>query len=1156
MADPEEFIEIRDFSPGIHGDYHASTGVRNTADPALKGALLGNGIARVEGTERCRADKTGALVPLPKAQIVGMRDGVGPTWNLQPNRLFRYVLDAQLGPSLVDATLTVPTPVTELPRRSTHMMWGYWVDDSDDYHPIVVGREYRKWLSLSETDSLFDFLLGDAVGEATNGLPVYPLPIGQLCDGRFYLGNTEYGESLEPSILAAGGMLTISDAADLDIVGDLAVSLRIAPQQWTTGGVAQRLISKWVFSSQQSYQFTLLGDGTLQLSWSSTGGNTINRVSTVTVASTGVADDEFKWVGATLDADNGAAGHDVRFWTSDDGDAWTQLGATVTTAGTTSIFASTSALTLLNEAGGAGLVGRATNILVGSGSGANPPDVFGALAVSIRPTNFPDNEPLSFTAFTGETVTLSGQIALVVPSNFGFKPSWMYPVTVALAATPWAAWGAGNLMRTGALTMAERYGIGVVPAFASPYAFYPPGIGLKGLGTCIIAMGWHNIGINIFPQSSVASYWYFHYSEEDNVPTQESIEGGPINPYLLVAHQGRVTMADRRRSRLATTLLSEIATRTFGHADDLVWYSDYAVPCQSPFLFPLNNDGLPTITNTAYGTYPKATMNPYNKLLIAEDDVSEIGTIGVTTVDQLLIVKHHTGGAMISGDLDNPSIRRLPYIESTGGVICKGANTPIGFVYGSNNGIYVWAGGDSTQKLSTQLDGFFWDHTNGSTEETYAGSRGRMAYWNNLVCVPNNFLYDIEAQSWWRFKVTDLLPISADIAPYNCYDKDEQGQLYAFPYRNKWPTTVSKITWPATATNVNSLEIPDAANFSAPTQLDVRFALGDTATGSTDREVIGQYETTGNQRSWSISISTADAIVFRQSTTGAVDAFTLTSSALPVTNDPLLIRVTWDSTITPNNVQFWTKSGVPEHSIAAALRANDDEWVQLGASQTGAVAALFNSTDVLRIGNRTSAFLAPLTGRFFGASVRVVPVASVTTPVVSIIPTDLPSNEAATSFTANTGQTVTVVRAGSGNQLAIDFNDHAIPVWHQFDQKVLDNEYRWASQPLLESRGRRLSFQQVQLLVTSKDDSDSTTVAITLEGFDQAGESLTTRTVTFTVGASPEPQLLKKDIEPNFNAEYVTVKIHALETDTSLPAPKIHALRLGYKDRARIVRQG
>lgn len=938
MASPEQHIEITDFSPGIHGDYHSASSPQFTSSDDLSGTTLANGAARIEGTDRCKVDKTGALVPLPKAQLTGTLDGIGPTYTLQPNREFRYILDAQTGQTLVDTTLAQPTPFTET-RRLVHAMWGYWGDDNDDYHPVVIGREYRTWLDESETDSIFDFAVADAEGEATDGAPIAPLPIGQLSDARFYLGNTEYGAADEGHILfprtfTNHNVVEVPDAAIFDATDELSIMAKIEP---TIGGGGGTILSKWEETTQCSYQLRVIEDSTdpgtftLRLEWSSTGADQLTQESDPFTI------DAPKWVGVTLIGDNGAAGHDVAFWESDDGviylgenslmnGTWTQIGSTITTASTTSMFASTAPVWIGSTTGIFGsdtfednYIGRIFSVFAGDTAFPSGPSVTGTM-LWFAPEHIPPDEPGSMTRGSATFTIIKNEApypSFVTPPGTAFKPSWMYPVTVALLATPWPNWGAGNKLRQTTLDSTLRAQLGLAPAVTRDFTNFSPGIGGDGIGTCAIGMSWHNPAIGAAPQATVdESYWYFHYNERGNVFETGQIEGGPINPYLLVAHQGRIVMADRRRTRQTMRLHSDDA---FGVTDDLLWYSDYGLPCQDFDLVSESFGG--SVGYGSHDVYPVSSMDPYNKLLVAEDDVSQIGTIGVTTVDQLLVVKHHTGGAMISGDLDRPSVRRLPFIESTGGVVCKGANTPIGFVYGSNNGIFTWQGGDSTVKLSNQIDGFFWDHTNGSDEETYAGSRGRMAYWNGLVCVPNNYVFDIDSQSWWRFAVPTLEPIATDTAAYNCYDRDEEGTLYAFPYRNKWPTDAT---------------------------------------------------------------------------------------------DPL-------------------------------------------------------------------------------------------------------------------------------------------PVWHTFDQRVLDSEYNWHSHPLLETRGRTQSFQTIELLTTARGEA---TITVTLEGFDKQGGQTFERTTTFAVEDATEPQLLRKDLTPNFTAEYVSVRINAASIDTDLPAPKLHGIRFGIKERATVPRAG
>lgn len=1182
-----EYITVEDFSPGIYGDMHASTTTRATADTAtMRGMFPVNGAARIEGTDRCHADKTGALVPLPKAQLTGLRDGQGPSFALQTNRPYRYVLDAQLGQSLVDTSLTASTPNTTI-RQPLQIQWGFWGDDTTTWRACSIGREYRPWFAHPyHPESMLDFQVCEAAGETTS--VVRPLPIGQLCDGRFYVGNTEYGLEDTSYILlpgTAGNYLETPDTADLSFLTD--VTLIVAVELTSFGD--QMFISKSNVNPQLGYQFWISG-GRLTFTWSSNGtsANTLQSsvlISSVTELSTiSTIAPKFAWFAVGFDADNGAAGRTARFWYSltDTTDlnavTWTQLGANVTTATASSIFDSTAPFRIgADNVGNNPVTGKLYSVWASNGFTAAPPlEAGGINRFRMTPQNFPPDEPTSFkidvNGFIGGpaiNVVRAGapSLSIIVPS-LPFRPSWMYPVSVALAATPWYDWGAGNLMKNGAISMATRYELGVAPEFTTPVAFYAPSIGISAKGTNSIGMGWHNTEIGALPQSTKASDWYFHYGDRELATTIEAIEAGPINPYLMVAHQGRILIADRRRTRKAMNITGE--PKSYGFADDLLWYSDYALPCQNPMMVPLTSDG-PTLReggliapigdepNSAYSTYPRASMSNYNNLLVAEDDVSEIGTIGVVSVDQVMVIKHRYGGAIISGDLDSPTVRRLPYIEPTGGVVCKGAQTPIGFVYGSINGIYVWQGGDTTTELSPQIDGFFWDHTNGTAEEQYAGSRGRMTYWNGLVCVPNNFVYDTDRQSWWRFKITDLLPVDAGIAPYNCYDRDGDGLLYAFPYRNKWPTTVSKVTWPSSSTNINQLTIPDSATFSAPTQLDIRVAVADVATGAAIRALASHYDTSGNQRSWWFGLDASDNLVFRMSSNGSADTTATSSVVATALNTPVLLRVTWDSTVASPNVKFWTKTlttGMPESAIAAALRANS-EWVQLGTTQAGLVAALFNSTSVFRVGNTGAAFSEPITGRFYGVEVRtaLLPETSVDAPVIAIIPTDLPSNVAvASSFVCSTGQTVTITKAGVGNAMVPSYVDPPVPLWHTFDQRTLDNEYNWHSHPLVETRARIMSFQEIQLVVTGKSDaghvSTPATIDVTLSGFDERGAAVTPVTTTFTLANTVEPQVMRKDVAANFQAQYVSMKIHALDPISTLPAPKIHQLRLGVKDRA------
>jgi hypothetical protein len=138
----------------------------------------------------------------------------------------------------------------------------------------------------------------------------------------------------------ASNFASTPDAAALDITGDLDLRLKLALDDWTPSALTY-LFSKYQGAGNVSYAMSITTAGLLQLSWSVAGTTIISKTSTVAPT---VTDGSTLWIRATLDVDNGAAGNDVKFFTSDDGLTWTQLGTTVTTALTTSIYAGTSVL--------------------------------------------------------------------------------------------------------------------------------------------------------------------------------------------------------------------------------------------------------------------------------------------------------------------------------------------------------------------------------------------------------------------------------------------------------------------------------------------------------------------------------------------------------------------------------------------------------------------------------------------------------------------------------------------------------------------------------------------------------------------------------------------------------------------------------------------
>lgn len=132
--------------------------------------------------------------------------------------------------------------------------------------------------------------------------------------------------------------VTTPNHTSLAIVNDIEIRAELTPVTWRPGPSPEHrraIASKSGTGDNLSWYF-MINSGNLVFGWSPDGtvGAAMARTSTALVPTDTTA------VRVTLDADNGAAGHTVRFYISDTIDGvWTQLGADVVTAGTTSIFA-------------------------------------------------------------------------------------------------------------------------------------------------------------------------------------------------------------------------------------------------------------------------------------------------------------------------------------------------------------------------------------------------------------------------------------------------------------------------------------------------------------------------------------------------------------------------------------------------------------------------------------------------------------------------------------------------------------------------------------------------------------------------------------------------------------------------------------------------
>lgn len=140
------------------------------------------------------------------------------------------------------------------------------------------------------------------------------------------------------------------DSVATSITGDIDVKIKLNMYQWCHGayvgaatgsGYTQVIAAKWT-NTQRSWYLAVQSGGVLSFNWT-TANSTI--LSTIATSHLPFDVNTTKWIRATMDVDNGAGGRTTKFYTSDDGTTWTQLGTTVTASGTTSIYDSTAAVT-------------------------------------------------------------------------------------------------------------------------------------------------------------------------------------------------------------------------------------------------------------------------------------------------------------------------------------------------------------------------------------------------------------------------------------------------------------------------------------------------------------------------------------------------------------------------------------------------------------------------------------------------------------------------------------------------------------------------------------------------------------------------------------------------------------------------------------------
>lgn len=205
--------------------------------------------------------------------------------------------------------------------------------------------------------------------------------------------NQDYGVPVTVQTGSAGGERGISftgtenvyalpTATIPAITSDLDVSVKLSLAAWSPAAACDP-VAHWGASGQQSFLIRFnSGSKKPHLIFTTDGSTPIDKASTADVP---FADGATGWVRAVLDVDNGASGYDVKFYTSTDGVAWSQLGSTVTTGtALTSIATSTFDWNIGGREGATNVInGKLYEVRIRQGIGS---DIGGASGPIIGPT--------------------------------------------------------------------------------------------------------------------------------------------------------------------------------------------------------------------------------------------------------------------------------------------------------------------------------------------------------------------------------------------------------------------------------------------------------------------------------------------------------------------------------------------------------------------------------------------------------------------------------------------------------------------------------------------------------------------------------------------------------------------------------------------------
>ena len=179
---------------------------------------------------------------------------------------------------------------------------------------------------------------------------------------------------------------------------------------------------------------------------------------------------------------------------------------------------------------------------------------------------------------------------------------------------------------------------------------------------------------------------------------------------------------------------------------------DNRVLCLAGVLYPYPaGTGFTTNENINFTDPPNSVIYGDQMTVLAAEEPFGYGCGLSISAGELFIVKKRGGGIVVTGDIFSPNVTTLPGVQSTGGFYGRADSGLAGGFYCSlANGAWLWNGGSTSQKISTQLDDDFFLPSVYSTMGS--GNYGFFVQCiGDKVYFSQNWMYDTRNNSWWKY---------------------------------------------------------------------------------------------------------------------------------------------------------------------------------------------------------------------------------------------------------------------------------------------------------------------------------------------------------------------------------------------------------------------